>query len=653
MSKNLSALKQPLRLGRVTAKNRVWESPLWTRTASVQGEVTEKTIEHYASRAKGGAGVITTEALAVDGNHVWTKPQIAIWDENFGPGLRRLVESVHMHDSLIVGQLQHPGMFGTDPVSPSGVPCQDLGKLGHFIQPKVLTVNEIEDIRDKFINAAALAKACGFDGVEIHGATSYLLQQFFSGYNNKRTDKYGGTRERRIQLALEIVRGIREKCGPDYVIGYTVGESDLIPGGITREDVLVLAKALEKAGLTYLDLQADGAYETLHSTKCHGGYRRQPKGMFEKAVNYKKILNIPVTCRTAGEYDPEIWNEAIGNGKADVIRLGKQIIADENACAKAIKGNVEDIRPCIKCGNCIVSGEMMDWQLSCTVNPNVGKNKNPLIPAYVPKKVLVIGGGPAGLEAARVAALRGHSVTLLEKNSSVGGNLYIASLPIGKETLGSFCGWAERQCTKLGVDIRLNTEGTVEMVEEMKPDAIIVATGSRPLVPGIPGIKQPHVVTAEDVLLGKVTVGEKVVVAGAGEVGIETADLIMQKGMAKELTIVEMQSKVGADMSGIDLAMLFANEEIFPTHFKNGLQIKTDTKIEEITENGVIVAGNSWDRYEIEADTVVLALGYTSTNKIFKDLEERISEIYCIGDARRARRAWEAIHEANYFAREI
>lgn len=653
MSNNLNGLTKPLRLGRLHVKNRIWNSPLWTRTASADGDVTDRTIAHYVARARGGAGVITTEGVAVDGRHTWVEPQMRIDHNRFSPGHRRLVEEVHMYNVPIICQLHHAGMFGNDPVSPSGIPCQDLGKIGEYIEPSTLTTEEVEEIRDMFIEAAVRAQEVGYDGVELHGSTAYLLEQFYSPHNNKRTDRYGGSLQGRIQLPLEIVRGIRKECGPDYVIGYTVADCDMIEGGITREQTTVFAKALEEAGISYLDLQTDGTYETFHLVTATGGYRRQIKGQFDKTEYYKSIVNVPVTTRGAGEYDPTIWNEAFENNKADAIRLGKQMLADPDVASKAISGNIEDIRSCIKCGNCIFSGEITNWQLSCAINPGCGRMDQPITPAPVSKKVLVIGAGPAGLEAARVSALRGHSVTLVEKKSEVGGNLYIASLPISKEDFTKFSNWSERQCSNLGVDIRLNTEATSEMVDELKPDVIIVATGSSPLVPPIKGIDQSHVVTAEDVLLGKVNVGRKVVVAGGGEVGLETADLLMEKNEIDSLTVIEMQKEVGADMSPMDKAMLFCNDSVFPKHFRNGLRIVTETKLQEITDNGVVICGKNWNEAEIEADTVVLSLGYTANNKICEKLNGKASEIYVVGDAVRARKIADAVYQANYFASRI
>lgn len=349
-------------------------------------------------------------------------------------------------------------------------------------------------------------------------------------------------------------------------------------------------------------------------------------------------------------YHPERWEKAIKNGAVDAVRVGRQILADPDVAKKVLENRVEDIRPCIKCNFCIESGGVKSWQLGCGVNYGLGRGEEYAVQqALVAKKVLVIGGGPGGLEAARITALRGHDVTLMEKEDRLGGNVLIASQPIGKEEdLKPFIGWEERQCIKLGVKIELNKEVTVKAVEQLKPDVVIVATGATPFIPSIPGVDKPHVVIAADVLTGKASVKGKVVVAGGGVVGVETADFIIEKGLAQDVTIVEILPAIAQDMDPMNMAYMLMN--VIP---KIGLKLFTNMNIVEITDKSLVVLDEKWRRHEFAADTVVLAMGYTSSRAIYEGLMGKAPERYIIGDSRKPRRIVDANHEAAYCAQQI
>lgn len=640
-------LAEPLRIGSMSTNNRIWMAPMWTRMASPDGEVTQTLIDHYVARAKGGVGQVCQEATAVDGLHRWTHPQVRIDDDKFCTGLHKLVEAVHMHNVPIMIQLHHTGMFGPDPVAPSEVASFEYATR-HYIQPRALSIPEIEDIRDKFIQAAVRAQALEYDAIEIHGSTAYLLEQFFSPHANKRTDKYGGSFEGRTLLWLEILRGIRQRCGPEYPVGFSVIDSDLIPGGVVIEESLRLAKVLEQEGASYIDIQTTGTYETFHTEQARGRSGRQKRGMFDIAAKFKKELRVPVTARAAGERDPLVWEKAIENGEADVVRTARPLLADPELASKVLAGKPEDVRACLGCNYCFEVGIIKNFQLACAVNYGAGRGERQGQRAPASRKVLVIGGGPAGLEASRVAAQRGHDVTMVEKEASVGGNLVTASLPVAKDALGQFVGWADRQCRQLGVKIELKKEATPALVQKLKPDVVIVATGAIPSILQVPGVDKPHVVIAADVLAGKAKVGKRVVVAGGGAVGLETADFIIEKGLAKDVTMLEQTTVIGADMNPVDRTYMMAN--VVP---KIGLKIVTSTYIEAITDTGVIGIDREWQRHEFKADTIVLATGYSSNRAVYEALKGKVPELYLIGDARNPRKIANAIHEGAFVAEQI
>lgn len=645
-----AALAKPLYLGKVKAKNRIWLSPLWTRTASTDGEAVDRVIEHYRTRAKGGAGLLTQEGTAVDGNHLWIEPQLRIDDDKYLPGLSRLVEAVHCYNTPIIVQLHHAGMYGTDPVSPSGVACHSIG-LRHFIQPRVLTLDEIENIREKFIAAALRAHEIGYDGVELHGGTAYLLEQFFSPHNNKRVDKYGGNVYNRMRLAVEILQGIRKELGPDFVVGYTGIDSDLIADGIHTEDNMALAKTLENEGLTYFDLQTSGTYETFHLEEAPGGTARSVHGQFDMVEMYKNELNIVVTTRASADNEPDSWNAAIAKGQVDAVKAGRMMLTDPDLANKVLRGQKEDIRACIRCGNCHVTGVIVAKNLSCAVNPGMGKGEPALLPAAKAKNVIVIGGGPAGLEVARVCATRGHQVTLFEKEDHLGGNQYIGSLPIAKEDLMNYINWAGIQCEKLGVDIKMNTTATAADVTALKPDTILIATGANAVKPPIPGIDGANVVLAEEILLGKTDLGEKVVVLGGGEVGLETADFLLEKQLVKHVSVVEMMPELGADMSLMEKGALFGG--IFPAFMGQGMmELFANTKAIAMDADGVTVMTPGGEK-KLPADTIVVALGYKANDSLYDELFPLAEEVQVIGDAATPRKIIDAIQQSNEIGRYI
>jgi 2,4-dienoyl-CoA reductase-like NADH-dependent reductase (Old Yellow Enzyme family)/thioredoxin reductase len=647
MEKKIKMVFDPIEVGPYVFKNRMIMSPMWTRYASVNGEVTQQLVDYYVARAKSGVAMVIQESTAVDGRHVWKEPELRIDEDKFVPGLHRLVESIHNAGALVFVQLHHVGMFGTDPVAPSDVPSWGVTK---FEQPRAMTLGEVEEARDLFIEAAYRAMEAGYDGVELHGSTSYLLQQFSSPHTNRRTDKYGGSTERRATLAREIIQGIRQKCGSGFPVGYTTVPDEHLPDGIKLQEAIALMKILQREGIVYVHF-LPGTYETLHYEQGRGTCMRQKKGQFDFSKAFKDALNIKVFARTMAQNDPFVWEEAFEKGEADAVVIGRAMLCDHDFPKKILEGRIDDIRQCIRCNYCYESGVSKKFQLACSINPELGKEREYTIAGKVsnPKKVLVVGGGPGGLEAARVAALRGHNVTVMEKETELGGTMVTASLPIGKEEMKTFIEWQAHECKKAGITVECNIEVTPEVVKKIKPDVIIVATGATPLIPEIPGVDKPHVVTAENVLKGVASVGKRVIVVGGrGQTGVETADFIVEKGLSKSVTIITRSSVLAAEMSPTNRAYLM--QVVWP---KLGVKVVTNMDIAEITDNGVITMDRQWQKHSFEADTVVLARGYTPSRALYEALKGQVPELYAIGDCVRPRTVKDAVHEGAYIARQI
>jgi len=638
----MGKLFKPFKIGIMKLKNRIVMPPMGTNFSAEGGSVTKRLKNYYVERAKGGVGLIIVEGAYVEPMGRGSVRQLAVDHDNKIPGLRELATAVRASGAKIALQLFHGGrqslssVIGTQPVSASEVFCRLTGET-----PRALTVQEIKDVVEAFAEAARRAKEAGFDAVEIHGAHGYLINQFLSPLTNKRTDQYGGDVKRRTRFLLEILERIKEKVGIGYPVLCRINGDDCIEGGITLEEAKATAKMLEAGGVDALHISA-GIYDS--PVPVTTAPMALPRGnLVHLAAGIKEVVGVPVIA--AGRInDPELAEEILRQGKADLVSMGRALLADPYFPKKAAAGALDEINRCTACDECI-SRLVFNEDIACSVNAALGKEEEYRIKkADVPKRILVVGGGPAGMEAARVSALRGHEVILCEKSDRLGGQLNLAAVPPHKEEIKNVIAYLEPQIRKLGVKVTLRKEVTPSLVEKIKPDVVFIATGSVPLVPENLKVKGGNIVTANNVLAGVASVGEKVVVVGGGMVGAETAEFLAEKG--KKVTVMEMLGRIGVDMVPMVIMLLYRRLK------ELGVVMLTNAKVEEIRGDGVVYE-KDWKKQTVEADSVVLAMGSKPNIGLEKALEGKVSKVYAIGDAKEPSNVLNAIHEGSRLAHKI
>jgi len=638
----MGKLFEPIKIGTMELKNRIVMPPMGTNFSTEDGYATKRLINYHVERAKGGVGLIIVEGAYVEPRGKGSIRQLAVDHDNKIPRLKELATAIQANGAKATLQLFHGGrqshssIIGTQPVSASEVFCRLTRET-----PRALTVEEIQDVIEAFAEGTRRTKAAGFDAVEIHGAHGYLINQFLSPLTNKRTDKYGGDVKGRTRFLLEILELTRDKVGSDYPILCRINGDDYIEGGLALEEAKRIAQMLEAAGVDALHISG-GIYDS--PVPVTTGPMALPRGhMVHLAARIKKVVNVPVIA-VGRINDPELAEKILQEGKADLVSMGRALLADPELAKKAAAGALDDIRRCTACDECIAR-LFFNENIACSVNAALGReDKYRIRKAEVPKRVFIVGGGPAGMEAARVSALRGHEVVLYEKSDRLGGQLNLAVVPPHKEEMKSVAPYLENQIRKLGVKVVLGEEVTPLLVEKIKPDVVFIATGSIPTIPEILGVKGDHVVTAHDVLTGKASVKERVVVVGGGMVGAETAEFLAEKG--KKMTILEMLRRIGMDMVPMAILMLYKRLK------KLGVDMITNAKVEEITEDGVVYEKDG-EKQTVEADSVVLAAGSKPNISLMKALEDKVAEIYAIGNAKEPGNVLAAIHEGSRLAREI
>ncbi len=654
-------LFSPININNVELKNRVVLTAMHLGYTP-EGAVTDRLTDFYRVRARGGVGLIIVGGCRID-EYAGAGSMLRIDEDRFIPGLRTLVDEVKAEGSMIAAQLYQAGRYahssmigGKKPISASAIRSRLTGE-----SPRALELEEIPAQQDKFAEAAQRAKDSGFDAVEILGSAGYLISQFLSPLTNKRDDKYGGSFENRMRFGLEVTEKVRQAVGPAYPIIMRLAGNEFMEGGNTNEEAKTFASELEKVGIDLFNVT--GGW---HETRVPQLTMFVPrKGFVYLAQGIKSAVSVPVLSSNRIN-DPHIAEEIIRNGQADLVTMARGLLADPDLLAKARGGKSDQIYHCVACNQGCFDAVFQNRPVTCLVNPRAGKEaETEIIPAAPVKKVLVIGGGPAGMKAACTAAERGHQVTLAERDNELGGQLLLNRHIPGRREMVTAATDLINNLRALNVNTLLGKEVDQGLVREVKPDVVVLATGASPVLPDIPGIETQGVVTAWDVLSGKARVGEKVVIVGGNAVGLETALYLADQGTLppevlhflvanraeswetleglvnrgdKHITVVEMMKRAGEDIgSSTRWTVMMELRRL-------GVNILTGATAVGIGPEGVeIEKGERRDL--LPADSVVIAAGAEPANSLVDEMRDLAPEIYTIGDAKAPRNALEAIKE--------
>lgn len=663
-------LLQPGKIGQMELKNRMIMPGMGTNLAAADGTVSDVIVNYYARRANGGVGLIITEVCCPEPLGRVIPGEIEATTNHFMPGLSRIPHAVHSGGAKVCLQLAHGGCFASEgvtgerPLTPSGVGTMQLPGEN----PRIMTIEQIHELTDRFGQAAKRAKDCGFDAVELHGAHGYMPLQFLSAYTNRRTDEYGGSLANRARFALETIKKMKEYTGDDFTLIYRLSADEDVPNGITIEEACSFAKMAEEAGADAIHVSAgtwDSRLEKYNAvmageelaegknlskgvaTSMWVPPNYTPRGsLAHLAAAVKKAVTVPVIAVCS--ITPEMGEEILEKNEADFIAIGRQTIADPDYPNKIKEGNADSIRRCLRCNECL--GEVMrNCGISCAINPEAGKEYEGFVKVEdtkAPKNIAVIGGGPAGMQATQTAVKRGHKVTLFEKNAELGGALYYVSIPDFKLDYKDYTDYMIQETKKCGAEIKTGITVTADMIRDGGFDVAIVANGAETFKPGIPGSEDTTILDPLKVLDGKETIGEKVVVCGAGLVGCEVAMVLAEEG--KKVTMVDMVPTAAPELA------VYTKWVLDSKLAELGIEVKVNHKITEMTGKKITCECDG-QSVVYEADSVVCALGLKACKNLVDELREECTdvEIIPVGDVNKPRKIMQATHEGFHAARRI
>lgn len=642
-------LFSPIRIGNIRLKNRIIAAPTSPSMITTEGHFTPEMTAYLEEKAKGGVAVVTYgESIVHSATGKSHNKQLQLDSFGVKQGMAQTARAIHNAGAYANIQLSHGGKYGglvsvggdQDGCEVAYGPSHEMTPAGEVQEmPKELILEIVESYK----TGAKLCKDCGFDMVQVHAAHGWLFSQFLSPVMNQRTDEFGGSLENRARFLMMALDAVREGVGSRFPIEIRISGDDLTDVGLGLEDCVKVAKMVEDK-VDLFNVSCGNHEDPAMFCRTH------PSAFFKRGVNVylaaeiKKHVSKPVAC-VGSLNDPAQMEEIIATGQADIVEIGRALLADPYLAKKALEGNADDITPCLRCYECF--GETSKSEtVKCTVNPTMGQQypeKTRKQTADMKKRVLIAGGGPAGMEAAITAALRGHDVTLVEKSGELGGNLHPAGAAYFKEDIRKLCKVLISRVEKAGVKVVLNTEVTPEYVEAFDPDALFVAIGSNELRPPIKGMDLPHVIMAIDAELHPEKLGKKVAIMGGGLVGGEAAVSFHHEG--KECSIIEMKSKIAEEVNS------FYRGGLMP-EIEKAAACYADTKVKEIVPEGVLCEKDG-EEFIIEADSVVCALGFRAPYDKVDALCDKVDEYYIIGDCKNVGQIYHATNQAYYAAMRL